>query len=365
MELNQNSKIGMRRALLNLDPQIQPGSNSPFQYFGELARPFAGIFKRIRFEGWFGSTEISTDPVLKESKRLAYEIKQTLGVKGFVLNLAGSASLAAGLPACWDAVRPCLETPEFEDAAAQILTEASSLAEGLGETNHKSSLRLSYNEASDLQAGLDFYHFLLPKMLVLTSALRLACNQELLKRGIVEGSAVEKKTAREDGLHDLFQNIRRILSPSSVRGTAPMPRAWAKYLAAASAQLKPVVQGENYNRASNQLHRISRQLAPGFQDRISFVELDSLEAIAKQVSEFETLLPSLIISITLLELYYRPADILRPARAFTTYSGSKSRNRAGVTCDASTGDRANNRQIVSGLADRYAIAANSLIPHRT
>ncbi len=93
-----------------------------------------------------------------------------------------------------------------------------------------------------------------------------------------------------------------------------MPRAWSKYLAAASAQLQPVVQGENYNRASNQLHKISRELAPGFQDRISSVELDNLETIVKQVSRLETLLPSLIISITLLELYFRPADRLVPAR---------------------------------------------------
>jgi hypothetical protein len=184
----------------------------------------------------------------------------------------------------------------------------------LGETHQQSSLRLSHDEASRLQAGLDFYHFLLPKMLVLASALRLACDQELLKRGIVEGHAPEKKAVGEDGLHGLFQNIRRILSLSHVQGAGPMPRAWSKYLAAASAQLTPVVQGQNYRRASNQLHQISSQLAPDFQDRISAAELDSLEAIAQQVSKLETLLPSLIISITLLELNFRPADRLTPPR---------------------------------------------------
>ena len=97
-----------------------------------------------------------------------------------------------------------------------------------------------------------------------------------------------------------------------------MPRAWSKYLAAASAQLRPLVQGENYHRASTQLHKISRQLAPGFQDRITSAELDSLEVIAQQVGRLETLLPPLIISITLLELYFRPVDRLtfvKPAPA--------------------------------------------------
>jgi hypothetical protein len=61
------------------------------------------------------------------------------------------------------------------------------------------------------------------------------------------------------------------------------------------------------------LHKIARQLAPGFQDQISSVELESLAAIAQQVSKLETLLPSLIMSITLLELYFRPADRLTVA----------------------------------------------------
>ena len=314
MQLNQNSKIGMMRAFLNPELQILPGSTSPFRFFADLSRPFVSIFRGIRLEGWFGATEGNNDPVSKEGKRLAYEIKQTLGIRGFVLNLTSSSALAAGLPACWDAVRPCMETPELEDATAQILSEASRLAEDLGDTAHKSSLRLSHDEAAHLQVGLDLYHFILPRMLVLTSALRLACDEELIKRGIVEGNVPEESVGREDGLHDLFQNIRGILSIAHDQGAIAMPRAWSKYLAVASAQLNPLVQGENYHRASNQLHKTSRQLAPGFQERIRPLELDRLEAIAKQVARLETLLPSLLISITLLELYFRPAASLTLAR---------------------------------------------------
>jgi len=339
MQLNQNSKIETMGALLNLGSQIQPGATSPFQYIAELARPLMGALKGISFAGLFGPTQRSSDPVSKESKRLAYEIRQTLGIKGFVLNLAGSASLAAGLPACWDAVRPCLETSELEDAAAQILSEASSLAEGLGEANGKSSLRLSQVEASHLQAGLDFYHFVLPKMLVLTSALRLACEQDLLKRGMTEEPAPGRNAVEEDGLQNVFKKIRRILS---VQGPVSMPRAWSKYLAAASPQLKPVIQGENYHRASNQLHTISRQLAPGFQDRISSVETGNLQALAEQVRDLEGLLPSLIMSITLLELFFRPSDRpdaaqLAPAQPLAQ---AKSRKSVGARRDAAAGDRA-------------------------
>lgn len=300
----------LKALLTNLDSRIQTGSNSHFQYWVAFSRHFISILQNNFCERLFCSTEGSFDPASKECKRIANEIKQTLGVKGFVLNLPGSGCLASGLPACWDAVRSCLETPELEDAAALIAAEASSLADGLGETSDKSSLRLSQDEAYHLQAGLDFYHFLLPKMLVLTSVLRLACDQALLKRGIVVGPATEKRAAGEDGLHSLFQNIRGILCLSHVQGAVPLPRAWSKYLTAASAQLKPVVHGENYARASDRLYKISRQFAPRFQDRTCLAELASVEEIAKQVHKLEILLPPLIMSITLLELYFRPSHSL-------------------------------------------------------
>jgi hypothetical protein len=320
MQPNLNSRIAAVPARLNPELPVLIGSTFPFRYFGDV--PFASIFNGI-WEGLVGAKEVSKDPVAKESKRLTYEIEQTLGIKGFVLNLTGSPALAAGLPACWDAVHPCLETPELDDATAQILSESSRLAEDLGDTNHKSPLRLRRDETAQLQVGLDFYRFLLPRMLVLTSALRLACDKELAGRGQMEGCAPEIPPVQEDGLHNLFQNIRGILAIAPEKGSGTMPRAWSKYLAAASAQLRPLIQGVNYHRAADQLHKISRQLAPGFQERIGPVELENLEAIAKQVARFETLLPSLIISLTLLDLYLRPADIQSlatrsPSRAIPT-----------------------------------------------
>ncbi|HTG44629.1 MAG TPA: hypothetical protein VK633_08870 [Verrucomicrobiae bacterium] len=311
MQTNQKN-LKTVAALLNLGSQ--PGFNSPFQDFADLTGPIVGALKGIRFAGLFGSKAASIDTADKESNRLAYEMKQTLGIKGFILNLTGSAGLATGLPACWDAIRPCMDTLELEDATARILNQAASLAEGLGKTNQKSTLRLNQVEASQLQAGLDFYHFVFPKMLVLTSALRLACDKEMLKRGIGENRAPQAKAVGADGLQDLFRTIRGILSLSNIKGAIEMPGSWMKYLAAASAQLKPVVQGENYNRAAEQLLSISCELAPGFQSQVGALEMDELEAVAKQVSKLEAFLPSLIMSITLLELFFRPSEGMAPLR---------------------------------------------------
>src|ERR1051325_4704342 len=132
MQTNQNQVLTVA-GLLNLDGQS--GFNSPFQYLADLARPLVGVLKGIRVAGRSAAKAVSNVSAEKESNRLAYEMRQTLGIKGFVLNLTGSAGLATGLPACWDAIRPCMETLELEDATARILNQATRLAQGLGKKN--------------------------------------------------------------------------------------------------------------------------------------------------------------------------------------------------------------------------------------
>ncbi len=359
MQLNLNSKIGTIRAFLTA--QTHSSSRSPSGYFTEISRAFFGLCNGIFFE-WSGAPDSAIDSTTREAKRLAYEMKQSLGIKGFVLNLTASSSFAAGLSACWDAARPCLEAPELEDAVAQLRAETSRFAEVWDDTTQKSSLRLNREEAAQLQVGLDFYHYLLPRMLVLTSGLRLACDQELLKRGGAEERIPEGFGVHPDGWCNLFQTIRGILGVAPVPGAARMARAWSGYLAVASAQLKPVVRGENFRRAAEQLHKISRQLAPGFQDRIGSVEVDNLEGIAYQLRKLEALLPSLIISITQLQLSFRPADLLAsPTRSVKTSLARQSRNwrRSGPAKEGTF-----SRRPAPIPANQYLIAAKCLTSHQ-
>ena len=90
----------MMPALLNPVLQMIPAVISISRYFAEMSQPVVGILKGLRWEGLFGAIQGSNDPVARESKRLAYQIKQSVGIKGFVLNLTGSSAVASGLPAC-------------------------------------------------------------------------------------------------------------------------------------------------------------------------------------------------------------------------------------------------------------------------
>lgn len=310
----------MVRAFFSENSVIPLGFKAAVQQGGELSRALIANLKGVRFENLFRFRDVVRAPAYDEGQRLASEMKQALGVRGFALNLAGFRSLATVLPACWDAVRPCFESVEFEDASAQLLAEAANLAQGLGQTAGGSSCRLRHDEASYLQPGLDFYHFLLPKMLLVTSALRLFCSAELARRERTEKFGPEKQPGREDVLHELFPNIRRVLSLSPVQGAVAIPGAWAKYLDGASLRLRPVVEGENYKRASARLCEVSRHFAPAFQKQISLMESECIEFIFKQTTQLEALLPSLIISITWLEFYFRPADTQTSTQPATSCS---------------------------------------------
>jgi hypothetical protein len=74
------------------------------------------------------------------------------------------------------------------------------------------------------------------------------------------------------------------------RGQSGAP-GWSKYLATASAQLMPVVQGENYHRASNNCWGFRANWRP-VSKSVSSVEVDNLEAITKQCRKLDDLLPS-------------------------------------------------------------------------
>jgi len=355
MQLNPNSKTGTAWAFLvsRIHFHLRPSPG----HFAQLISSFTHFLHGFFSEHSSGSAGNDIDATSREEKRLAYEMKQALGIKGFVLNLTASPSLAAGFSSCWDAVRPCLETPELDDAVAQLRSDASRLAADWSDPTPRSSLQLNHDEALHLQVGLDFYHYLLPKMVVLTAGLRFACEQELVKRGMAAAQEPAGCSSSDDVLQSLFQRVREILSPAPVPGAARLARAWPGYLAAASRQLKPVVHGESYRRAATQLSKFVRQRAVGLKDRISLGEIDNLEELLPHLRRLETLLPSLMMSLTLLEVSFRPVDLMGTPNVSSTPRLASS-PRSGST------ERTPSRRMVSNPANPLLIAAKCFTSHQ-
>lgn len=114
-----------------------------------------------------------------EIERVYHEIRQTLRVTGVNLNFRTWATHAEFLPLVWDAFRPNAETRAFEHAADDIRAQAARAAESLGPLNASSAASLGASQAFRVRASLDLYHDVNPKLLVLTSAARLALAGEI------------------------------------------------------------------------------------------------------------------------------------------------------------------------------------------
>jgi hypothetical protein len=267
-----------------------------------------------------------------EIERVYHEITQTLRVSGINLNFRTWAGYNAVFPALWDAVRPNVETRAFEDAADHIRAEAVHIAEHLGHVNASQSVRSGESQAYQIQAVLMLYHYINPKLLVLTAAVRLALagehlgrkdsvslNLELIERGVPATmypmEMVEEKPA-DTHVRALFTDIKRTLALPSINSDYRTLALWPEYLGAAWEQLKPIITHARYRQATTELRETARSLAkmlpqpiPFSRERIEELGEDA-DALTHTTEQFEQLLPALILNIALCAREWRTPEVL-------------------------------------------------------
>lgn len=284
-----------------------------------------------------------------EIEQVYHEIKQTLRVSGINLNFRTWAGYGPFLPLLWHAVRPNVETRAFEDAADHLRAEAVQIAERLGRVGATAHVRLGESQAYQVQAALRLYHYINPKLLVLTSAVRLALAGEPVGGG---DSGVHEPTVRlargvparmypmemvserpdDERLRTVFADITQTLSLSAINSDYRTLALWPEYLIAVWERLKPLVGGERYTRAATELRETARSLARGLpypipltRERVGEVCGAEGDEIMQATEQFERLLPSLLLNIVLLALDWQPAEALRlspfPAALFHVHSG--------------------------------------------
>ena len=260
-----------------------------------------------------------------EIERVYHEIKQTSRVTGVNLNFRAWAAHGNFLPLMWDAVRPNAETRAFESAADQVRADAARAAEALGPPDARSHVSLGQSQAFQIRAALDLYHYVNPKLLVLTSAVAMALHEEIVGRDespplqrVAPGAPatmysmeMESEDPDDERLQQLYGDIKETLSLSSVNSDYRTLALWPDYLSAAWERLKPVVRSSEYRRLSDQLRENSRRLAGDLPHRL-VLRRQAMKDVGVNVDEvtevtqsFEQLLPGLIINIALLELDWR------------------------------------------------------------
>lgn len=265
-----------------------------------------------------------------EIERVYHEIKQVLRVSGVNLNFRTWAGYGTFLPTTWDAIRPNLETRIFEDAADQIRAEAVRAAHRLGGEQLGKQLPLGQSQSYQIQKALDLYHYINPKLLLLTSAVRLALSGaelkgrapqadfELIERGCpADMYPMEMVSDKPDEptVKKTFKDIQLTLSLAAINSDYRTLALWPDYLSAAWRGLKPIVQRQEYKEACDELREIAREQAVNLPYAVNLSmekvkELGEDEEVLEKTEAFEKLLPGLIINIALLELDWRAAEPL-------------------------------------------------------
>lgn len=277
----------------------------------------------------------STKPVPEhkatgEIERVYYEIKQTLRVTGVNLNFRTWAGYDGFLPLAWEAVSSNAATYAFETLADGLRAEAARHAEQFGPLEVRAIAQLGESQAYHVQHALDLYHYVNPKLLLLTSAVALALEaatpegdptaaKDLLPRGAPAAMhALEMEDDEPDDRHleQLFSDIQETLSLPSINSDYRTLALWPDYLDAAWRRLKPVVQTDAYAEAANQLRETARQSVAKlpYPTTLSKQAIEDagtdVEEITEVTQSFMQLLPGLIINIALLEQDYRQGDAL-------------------------------------------------------
>lgn len=265
-----------------------------------------------------------------ETERIYHEIRQTLRVTGVPQLFCDWAGRGKFLPFIWSALQPNAETRAFEEASDRLRAEAARLLKPMEKPNVSGYVRLGESQTYHIRASLDLYHYLYPKLLLLTSAVRLALGGERLGKGetgeierIERGAPVgmiamelAPEEPHDPRLRELFEEMKKNAAPPGVIMEIRTLALWPDYLIEARKRLMPIVVGPEYKRAAEHLSETARREARGLpypvslpRGKVKAVVQDVEETVAL-TSRFEPAYVRGLLNIALLESDWKDPDSL-------------------------------------------------------
>jgi hypothetical protein len=254
-------------------------------------------------------------------ERVLYEMRQVLRVTGLDVTVRTWAGFERFLVGLWEAMGPNAETRAFESAADEVRAQAVEAAERLGPLGAWGAVSLGESQRYQLRGALELYHYLDPKMLVFTSAVKLALQDTLqgalqppgsaerIERGApARMMAMEWVSERPDDarLRALFKDILATVGPPSLPGEFRGLALWPEYLETAWERLKPRMKGEEWAHACDALLVTSRRLARALpyevalsRERVEALHEDA-EVIQRVTEQCEWRLPVLVLGMATL-----------------------------------------------------------------
>jgi hypothetical protein len=258
-----------------------------------------------------------------------HEIRQVLRVSGVNLNFRAWAGFGRSFPLVWDAVRENAGTYAFERAADELRASAVRGSLTLPAVRAIAEVPLGPSQLYQMGAALALYHYINPKLLLITAAVRLALD------GVVIPGSPSADTRRiprgvpprmypmemvDEDIDDplvqqTFEDIRQTLSLSAVNSDYRTLALWPEYLSAAWTRLKPIVITREFDTLAIALQDQAEALARALPYRVKLTRLDIATTgdddndFMKTTARFEQILPPLILIIALLALDGASADV--------------------------------------------------------
>ncbi|HEX8821503.1 MAG TPA: halocarboxylic acid dehydrogenase DehI family protein [Archangium sp.] len=254
-------------------------------------------------------------------ERVLHEMRQVLRVTGVDVTVRTWAGFERFLVAMWEAMGPNAETRAFESAADEVRAQAVEVAERLGPLGAWGALHLGESQRYHVRGALELYHYLDPKLLVFTSAVKLALqgirvgvrqpwgSAERIERGApARMMAMEWESERPEDrrVRGLLEGILATVGPPSLPGEFRTLALWPEYLEAAWARLEPRMKGEEWGRACDALLSTSRRLARELPYEVAlsreWVEglHEDAESLQRLTDQLEWRLPVLVLGMATL-----------------------------------------------------------------
>jgi hypothetical protein len=265
-----------------------------------------------------------------ETERVYHDIRQVLRVSGVNLNFRTWAAFEKSFPLVWTALRDNAGTYAFENAADALRAEVVRGALELPRVGATASAPLGDSQLYQVGAALALYHYINPKLLILTSAVRIALDEaegipgspsadvRKLPRGVparMYPMEMVDEDSDEPQIEPVFEDIRKTLSVDHINSDYRTLALWPQYFAIAWQRLKPIMASPEYIALAASLQRRADELARALPYRVKLSRLD-IASVGEDDDEFttvtrrfEALLPPLIVNIALLTLDGTPPEL--------------------------------------------------------
>ncbi|MDB5862504.1 MAG: 3-oxoacyl-[acyl-carrier protein] reductase [Betaproteobacteria bacterium] len=257
-----------------------------------------------------------------ELENVYHDIRQVMRVTGVNLNFRTWAAFERSFPLVWAAVRDNAGTYAFEHAADHLRIAAVQGALALPPLQVLSAVPLGESQTYQIGAALALYHYINPKLLLLTAAIRMVLDNDpingrlsadvrKLPRGVparMYPMEMVDESTDDPHLKQTFDDMRQTLGVESIHSDYRTLGLWPYYLASAWQRLKPIAASAEYRGLAESLRVQATDLARILPYRVKLARLD-LTSVGEDDDDFirvtrqlEHLLPGLIVNIALLTL---------------------------------------------------------------